>query len=183
MSYNLFKFRVSLDNVDAYELTGEDRTAEIDVQAIPDSTLDVDNVSNVVGGFQNGERGPYGKPFGAFMFNVYEAVHVIGVKAFIDGLPEARNAVGKLAFLGSIVATDGTNDAVPVELQLEEYGKEYPANFNIRPAEAATENWGIAYGSGSKFSIDDFGIIADFVGQSGKATLEFTAEIVGADNV
>lgn len=183
MSYNLFKFRVSLDNVDAYELTGADRTAEIDVQAIPDSTLDVDNVSNVIAGFGKANFAPYAKQFGAIKFNAKEAVHVIGVKALIDGLPEARNAVGKPAFLGSIVATDGANDAVPVELQIEEYGKEYPANFDIRPADAVTGKWGLAYGSGSKFSIDDFGVIADFVGQSGKATLEFTAEIVGAYNV
>lgn len=183
MSYNLFKFRVSLDNVDAYELTGADRTAEIDVQAIPDSTLDVDNVSNVIAGFGKANRAPYAKPFGAIKFTAKEAVHVNGVKAIIDGLPEARNGVGLPAFKGSVVASDGTNGAVPVELQLEEYGKEYSANFDIRPADAVTGEWGIAYGTGSKFSIDDFAVLSDFVGQSGKATLEFTAEIVEADNV
>ena len=183
MSYNQFKFRVSLDNVDAYELTGADRTAEIDVQALADSTLDVDNVSNVISGFGNANRAPYAKPFGAIKFTAKEAVHVNGVKAIIEGLPEARHGAGLPAFKGSVVASDGTNDAVPVALQLEEYGVEYPANFDIRPADAVTGEWGIYYGTGSKFSIDDFAVLSDFVGQSGKATLEFTAEIVGADNV
>ncbi len=180
---NEFRFRLSLDNVDPYEITGADRSAEISVEALADSTLDVDNVSNVVAGFGDANRAPYAKQLGAIKFTAKEAVHVKGVKALIDGLPGARNGVGLPAFKGSVVASDGTNDSAPLELQLAEYGVEYPANFDIRPSDAVTGEWGIYYGTGSKFSIDDFAVLSDFVGQSGKATLEFTAEIVGVDNV
>ena len=84
MSYNQFKFRVSLDNVDAYELTGADRTAEIDVQALADSTLDVDNVSNVISGFGNANRAPYAKPFGAIKFT---ASRVLSLQATERTMP------------------------------------------------------------------------------------------------
>ena len=179
---NIFRFRVSLDNANPFGVSGADRNATAGTQAWTDSTLDVESMSNVVAGFFDSNRAPYAKPLGKIKFKPNESLHIIGVRALVDGLPGIRRAMAKPAFVGSILACDGSDVSEPVELQVENYGVEYPANFEIRAKAGTTGEWGFAYGNGSQFSFDDFAVIMDFIGQQGKPTIEFTAEIMEADN-
>ena len=170
MDKNIFTFRVNKANAVTYALTNENRSAEIAISSVQDRSLEDQSCTN--DGFLNAMSHRFGSssviPKGKYLI-------LTSVKAGVEGFDDVKNGYGLKAFEGSIVATNGTDSAEAIPFKVAEYGKEYPLHLSLQLE--GKDEWGIVYGEGSKFSIEDIGVASNAVGLEGYPYLEFTATI------
>ena len=161
---NTFRFKLKSANASTYTTTNTSRSAEI--EPAEDQNAMLENLSVADGTFVNNRGNTFVVPAGDFKIPSGCKLHVNKIRAVCEGIPGARVYDHK-AFDGYLVASDGTDDGIPVHIVIPSYEKEYNADFIIVPTnssdEKLSEDWGIIYGDGSKFSLDDFALSESFV--------------------
>ena len=164
---NIFTFRIG-NNAATITTDGDTRKHVAGVVSSQSKNIVNISTSQIC---DDGNGGVFSLPFGSTLIPAGKKLVVKSVKAIVDGLPAARPGKDSLAFSGTVVASDGTTNKTTVALRLAEFEKQYPVQFTVH----GTDNdWGMIYGSGSQFTIDDFDLTESWVGVEGNPTLEFT---------